>query len=64
MKPKKQATSRKAVIGPFVERLMKSLFFLCSAVVILVTLLIILFLFREGLPDLMQVPLWDIFTGV
>lgn len=45
------------------ERLAKGLFLLCAFAVIFVTLLITIFLFKEGIPALIQVPLWEIFSG-
>lgn len=63
MKLKGPAVQRATLIGSLAERLAKSLFFLCAVAVISVTLLITLSLFREGLPALLQVPLWEIFTG-
>ncbi len=63
MRLKKPPAPRTSLSRTLVERLAKSLFFLCSVIVILVTLLITLFLFREGLPALLHVPIWDIFAG-
>ncbi|MEM3693044.1 MAG: phosphate ABC transporter permease subunit PstC [Candidatus Bathyarchaeia archaeon] len=60
----KESTLQKAFLkDSLTERLAKGLFLLCAFAVIFVTLLITIFLFKEGIPALIQVPLWEIFSG-